>query len=220
MTAKLVKKEKVYKLKLLWSDQREVSDDHDTAVLEGLQPHKNLQYLKLENFMRELFPNLTFVENLVRISLKNCSRCRRIPTFGHLRNLKVLEISGLHNLKSIGTEFYGNENERRSLFPKLKRFDLLDMENLGRWDEAAVPLHVAVFPCIEELKILDCPRLEIVPDYFSTLRTLEIDDVNNPVSQNTLQTFKLLGIIHSGSLSGLPEELCGNLSSLEEFKVW
>lgn len=220
MGAELVKKDKVYKLKLVWSDEREVNDNHDTSVLEGLQPHRNLQYLTVEAFMGELFPNLTFVENLVKISLKNCSRCRRIPTFGHLPNLKVLEISGLHNLKSIGTEFYGNEYEERSLFPKLKRFHLLDMENLGRWDEAAVPSEVAVFPYLEELKILDCPRLEIAPDYFSTLRTLEIDDVNNPISQITLQTFKLLGIIHSGNLSGLPEELRGNLSSVEEFKVW
>lgn len=221
MGAELVKKEKVYKLKLVWSEERVVNDNHDIAVLEGLQPHRNLQYLTVENFMGEYFPNLTFVENLVKISLKNCSKCRRIPTFGHLPNLKVLEISGLHNLKSIGVEFYGNEyEERRSLFPKLKEFHLLDMENLGCWDEAAVPSEVVVFPCLEELKILDCPRLESAPDYFSTLRTLEIDDVNNPISQITLQTFKLLGIIHSGNLSGLPEELRGNLSSLEEFKVW
>ncbi|XP_022138078.1 putative disease resistance protein RGA3 [Momordica charantia] len=220
MKAELGKREKVYKLKLVWSDEREVNDNHDIAVLEGLQPHRNLQYLTVESFMGERFPDLTFVENLVRVSLRNCSRCRRIPMFGHLPNLKVLEISGLHNLKSIGTEFYGNEYIEKSLFPKLKIFHLFDMENLGRWDEAAVPPEVVVFPCLEELQILSCPRLETAPDYFSTLRTLEIDDVNNPISQITLQTFKLLGIVHSCNLSGLPEELRGNLSSLEEFKVW
>ena len=45
------------------------------------------------------------LHNLVKIELKYCYRCKQIPALGHLPYLVVVEIAGLHNVKSIGNEF-------------------------------------------------------------------------------------------------------------------
>ncbi|XP_023546460.1 putative disease resistance RPP13-like protein 1 [Cucurbita pepo subsp. pepo] len=74
MTANLVEKESIFVLYFEWSLNGEDSGDNDLNVLEGLQPHINLQGLCILNFASELMPSGIFVENLIKLELHSYAR--------------------------------------------------------------------------------------------------------------------------------------------------
>ncbi|XP_022158717.1 putative disease resistance protein RGA3 [Momordica charantia] len=170
MFAKLGEKENLHELTFTWtcSSEREYNNHNDLDVLEGLQPHKSLQSLSIQSFLGECLPNKIFVENLVAISLVDCENCERLPMLGQLTNLEELCISGLHSVRSIGNEFYGNDSDQRTFFPKLKKFTLNKMSNLEQWEEVTLAPNLTVFPCIEMWKISECFKLLKVPKIFGS----------------------------------------------------
>ncbi|XP_030940125.1 putative disease resistance protein RGA1 [Quercus lobata] len=136
--AKLVEKAKVYKLGFYWSGNREGNHNNDEEVLEGLQPHRYLKSLRIDGFGGEKFPSwmltshdardgFLLYDNLINIKLIDCKKCEVLPTLGLLPCLRDLEISGMDNVRSIGTEFYGNYNDGgydKILFPCLRSLEL------------------------------------------------------------------------------------------------
>ncbi|KAA0044619.1 putative disease resistance protein RGA3 isoform X1 [Cucumis melo var. makuwa] len=172
MSSKLVEKN-LCELLLEWDLHilRECSSYNDLEVLEGLQPHKNLQFLSIINFAGQLLPAAIFVENLAVIHLRHCVRCEALPMLGQLPNLEELNISNLLCLRSIGNEFYGNydhpNNNHKVLFPKLKKFVLSHMHNLEQWEGLVFTSKKdAIFPLLEDLNIRHCPILTSIPNIF------------------------------------------------------
>lgn len=104
------------------------------------------------------------LDNLLEIELSDCKECEGIPMLGHLPRLKSLYLRHLSNVKSIGSLFYGiNENgvhkETIILFPVLQKLEFNDMENLSRWEEGELPssfrtqLNHVMFLCLVVLII-------------------------------------------------------------------
>ncbi|XP_021688692.1 putative disease resistance protein RGA3 [Hevea brasiliensis] len=186
-------KKKLKALKFDWSDGRE-SNSNDEQVLEGLEPHPNIERIKVESYMGEKFPlwlymmkissegdSFTVFDKLVELKLSNCRCCEELPRLGHLPRLKTLIIEGMPNIRCIGNEFYGIDSGSTSnggkSFPALKKLDFSYMKSLVEWKAPAVDEggETSVFSCLEKLNIVHCPLLAKIPlSDSSSLVTLEI----------------------------------------------
>ena len=80
-------------------------------MLEGLQPHLNIQSLEIENYQGDEFLQwllMPTLNNLAVLKLKGCEKCKKLPTAGHLSRLNILEIEGMDGVKIIGDEYYSS----------------------------------------------------------------------------------------------------------------
>ncbi|KAL4631988.1 hypothetical protein ACB092_04G019500 [Castanea dentata] len=236
--AKLVEKAKVYELGFGWSWNREGNHNNDEEVLEGLQPHRYLKSLTIDGFGGEKFPSWMLTShdardgfllygNLINIKLINCKKCEVLPTLGLLPCLRDLYISGMDNVRSIGTKFYGNYNDggyHKILFPCLKSLQLWRMRNLVEWTDAMEPTTTGmVFPCLKNLTIRYCEQLESAPCHFPSLEKLDISQTNSTTFEkisSKLTTLTSLDISKISELASLPEQLLKNNSSLMSLSIW
>lgn len=191
----LLKKPKIKQQRFKWSDGREINRN-DEEVLEGLEPHPNIERLSIQYYLGRKIPSwllmkkvsshadsFTMLDNLEQFRLSNCKWCEELPKLGHLPRLQELFIHGMDKIKSIGNEFYGiddgsTSNEVR-LFPALKTLYLSSMKSLAEWKKVQVNegSETTVFSCLEELTIEECPLLKksSLSDS-SSLVLLEIND--------------------------------------------
>ncbi|KAL4631975.1 hypothetical protein ACB092_04G018400 [Castanea dentata] len=233
-TAKLAEKLKVHKLGFHWCWSGREGNNNDDDVLEGLQPHPNLKILEIENFNGEKFPlwllesdnirgGLLLFDHLLEIHLSYCRKCEKIPTLGHLPNLKVLKIQGMNNVRCIGTEFYSSYNGEGSsnskggsgrtvLFQALEKLVLNGMRNLVEWNDVTEPT----------LMIEECQKLTSAPHHFSSLKKLLIKEIKGPAFEkiiSELTTLTSLKIRSISELACLPEQFLQKNRSLKNLRI-
>jgi Leucine-rich repeat (LRR) protein len=133
--ANLSGKENINTLVLVWSSERESSSSsiNYKDVLEGLQPHPDIRSLEIENYQGDEFPPWFLMPILNNLVVLKLKGCKKLPPAGHPSHLKILEIEGMDVVEIIGEEFYSSGG-----------------------------MEVA-FPCLEELNINGCPKLESIP---------------------------------------------------------
>ncbi|XP_028070223.1 disease resistance protein RGA2-like [Camellia sinensis] len=227
----------IQELRFHWTnDEVENTDiNNDVDVLEGLKPHSNLKGLVIENYRGEKLASWMMVKdhtsllyNLVKIELKYYKRLGEIPALGHLPFLQVLQIVGMHNVKSVGTEFYGPHNlndggRETSIFQALRELSLQYMPSLIEWSEAAVAAYSGssglVFPSLKVLNIGWCPRLIMAPSHFPSIKTLTIAEINNVALRKmsnklTSLTFLNLRKVSGSEINFVLEEMFKNNRSL------
>ncbi|XP_077225798.1 uncharacterized protein LOC143859003 [Tasmannia lanceolata] len=205
---------------------------------------KQLRYLSLSCTNIETLPkSIIYLQNLQTLKLLYSWRVRNLPPLGQLPSLENLEIRGMVAVKQINQEFYGNNTLKGFSFPSLKRLSLWGMSNLEMW--ASVEKGGA-FPCLNELKIENCPKLITLP-CFVHLTSVLISNLHEMSSfpesflqhGNALQHLKIsyclklrsfpreldnfsalksLIISYSKELVSLPEGL-RNLTSLEKLEI-
>lgn len=150
--ANLKGKQHLEVLTLEWT--REVNNhiifEEDKTLLEGLQPHSNLQELHVYGYRAERFPNWMLFDmsllllNLLEITIWQCNRCLHLPLFSHLPKLKVLRLEVITAVEYIedscadqSSSFGGNLSkggtEGKTFFPCLKELMLFDLRNLKGW---------------------------------------------------------------------------------------
>ncbi|KAI3860390.1 hypothetical protein MKX03_032135 [Papaver bracteatum] len=178
-------KQHILRLDLHWSPRRSCCSDDEFEVLEGLQPHQNLKRLGIFNYFGLKLPAWVMspkclLPNLVHVVLQDCKKCECLPPFGLLRFLKVLWIDGFKAVKSIGSEFYGGSNNTNgSSFPSLESLSINFMDDLIEWSEqVSSSSSSSSFPCLEELSLLRCPKLTVMPNQFPCLKTLFFRNCN------------------------------------------
>ena len=183
--ANLAEKAKIDELGFYWGfstkRRREVNYRNEEDVLEGLQPHQNLKFLRIWGFGGKKFPSwmlrscdakdaLSLFDNLIEINFYGCTECEEVPTLGCLPCLKFLYIKGMDKVTCIGVKFYtmySDDSHRSALFPALRKLTLKTMNCLVEWqDVMEVTAARVVFPCLEELTIKDCPQLTSAPWHF------------------------------------------------------
>ncbi|PRQ39205.1 putative leucine-rich repeat domain, L domain-containing protein [Rosa chinensis] len=236
LKANLVEKRHIHKLILGWKLSRPshyVENDDD--VLEGLRPHSSLEFLEIQGFRGIKFPSwLLVANNLKEIKLLGCNNCEGVPVLGHLPNLSCVEIKRMENLTLIGSEFYGDNHvncgngsskEARPLFPALKTLCIEEARNLIEWMEAPTERASVVFPCLEELTLIDCDQLISAPSHFPSLKKLVIENMENggmPIASilsNQLTTLTHLRLWYVGGPTCLPEGMLENNKNLAHLDI-
>ncbi|XP_071907733.1 putative disease resistance protein RGA3 [Coffea arabica] len=201
--AKLFEKPDLSRLVFKWESGDRESDNREEDVLEGLQPHPNLQELGIYYFMGNKFPQwLINLSKLETLRIEDCKRYSELPALGQLPSLKRLYLTRLRNIRSIGDEFYGittNEEEeeegrsrasgsstrRRKFFPALEELWVIRMGNLVEWkgaDQVRSTVGEAeadVFPVLRHLSIQRCPQLTTLPCSCKSLHVRNCDNLTS-----------------------------------------
>ncbi|XP_027075165.2 putative disease resistance protein RGA4 [Coffea arabica] len=241
--AKLFEKPNLSRLRLDFRRKRghQKSDNSDEDVLEGLQPHPNLQKLEIRYFMGDKFSQwLINLPKLVELWIEDCKRCSELPSLGQLPSLKRLFLNRLENIRSVGDEFYGittneegedegrsrasgSSTRRRKFFPALEELRVAYMKNLVEWKDAdQVRSTIAeeaadVFPMLRDLSIQHCPQLTTLP---CSCKILDVQYCRNLTSIKTgygTASVEKLKIGCCNNLRELPEDVFG--SSLQRLSI-
>ncbi|XP_037467568.1 putative disease resistance protein RGA3 [Triticum dicoccoides] len=161
MKAKLVSKGDLETLRLVWGglDASEPSDEL-SDVLDGLEPHPNLQSLGIENHGGSVGPHWLCghmsIKMLVSLHLEGVSLAI-LPPFGqllHLRSLKLINISSLVQIKP------GVVGVTAKSFTQLKEIVLDSLSEFTQWDEAP---NAHSFSMLEKIVCKECPNLYALP---------------------------------------------------------
>ena len=177
LEANLKDKKDVEDLVFSWDPNAIVGDsDNKTRVLEWLQPHNKLKRLTIEYYCGAKFPNWlgdSSFMNLVSLEIKNCKSCSSLPSLGQLKSLKHLHIVKMDGVQKVGTEFYRNGScSSFKPFGSLVTLVFREMLEWEEWDCSGVE-----FPCLEELDIVECPKLKgDIPKHLPHLTKLEITE--------------------------------------------
>uniref|UniRef100_A0A251SYE3 Putative NB-ARC n=1 Tax=Helianthus annuus TaxID=4232 RepID=A0A251SYE3_HELAN len=152
---------KITGLELQWVDVFDGSriDTLEEEVLNELKPNSDtLKTLSVVSYRGTQISNWVgdrSFHELVDVSIRGCKKCTSLPPFGLLPSLKRLQIQGMDEVKIIGLELTGNDvNAFRSL-------EVLRFEDMCGW-EGWLTKNVgsaAVFPCLKELYVKNCPQL-------------------------------------------------------------
>ncbi|PIA36604.1 hypothetical protein AQUCO_03300067v1, partial [Aquilegia coerulea] len=240
--AELKKKEKLKSLKmdfgLKGEEEKEDDDDNQMRmeILEGLQPHINLENLEIKDYGGIRLPDwILSLSNLTHLSLSRLPGCLELPALGKLPSLEFLQLNELKSVKRLGCEFYGlddetlgNHNQEQQqvvvIFPKLKELRLVNMQGLEEWD---LPFQNCIdfLPNLCELTIRDSQRLRVLPALGNLKNLILCGDVG--VLNSSLLPFlrdddypnlNYFGIYGSSQLS-LPEgfNLLTSIQQLEFF---
>ncbi|GAY68978.1 hypothetical protein CUMW_268410 [Citrus unshiu] len=153
---------------------REAETEKD--VLDMLKPHENLEQFCISGYEGKQFPTWlgdSSFSNLATLNFEDCGVCTTLPSVGQLPSLKHLEVSGMSRVKSLGSEFYGNDSPIP--FPCL---ETLCFEDLQEWEDW-IPLRsgqgVEGFPKLRELRISRCSKLQgTLPECLPALEMLVI----------------------------------------------
>ncbi|CAN0917082.1 Putative disease resistance RPP13-like protein 1 [Linum grandiflorum] len=165
-------------LKLVWK-----GDTYDSlqerAVLEQLQPNKNLGCLSIIGYGGTKFPNWlgdSMFSTITSIELRECKHCSTLPPLGQLVSLTSLSIVGCGAVVTVGSEFYGSSPMRKVPFSSLKSLQFEKMQQWKEWNVATDGNDIGAFPVLEQLYVKDCPNLtKGLPRKLPYLETLVIE---------------------------------------------
>lgn len=208
--AMLSTKQHLSVLEFVWEDHCQLSSQgefNDQEVLEGLRPHSEVKELTVKGYSGIEFPSwvgCSTFSYLQTIHLSNCRRCKRLPPLGQLPLLRYLDI-GTFGVAQIGEEFSGDGEIRG--FSSLNELVISDMPDLEVWVAARDDI---LFPCLNDLEIVECPNLKELPKLPPTLSRLRVSEAGIDVLPLVWEEPAF-----SSSLSSLQIHECPNLKSLQ-----
>lgn len=228
-----LKHKKLSSLRLSWGKDdtkmegfsREFSEGHQAnqskteALVTCLQPNDSLRKLHLNDYLGVSFPKWmsnTMLPNITELVLRNCRKCKNLPTLGQLPLLKVLNMQGLEAVVEITSAFYGGDHDQIT-FPALKQLTITKCPNLETWE---TPVAREALTCLNRLTIIGCPRLTKMP-WFPSLQHLELRNCNARILRSAAELNSLSNLIIDiiPELSYLPQGLLQNSSSLASLTI-
>uniref|UniRef100_A0A7N2R4F9 Uncharacterized protein n=1 Tax=Quercus lobata TaxID=97700 RepID=A0A7N2R4F9_QUELO len=199
---------------------------NDEIVLKALEPHPNLEILKIDNYMGRVYPNwMKSLSNLKRLQLYSWHNLEQLPPLGQLQCLETLKLRDANSVKKVGVEFLGIEEANGKngstsslvLFPNLKSLQFWDMKEWEEWDgigerreeegESGVSVLISIMPRLQFLDIWRCPKLKALPNFLETtsLKQLEVDcRISNWMTWATLSGLKTLCLGLNNDVEHLP----------------
>ncbi|PHT39111.1 hypothetical protein CQW23_22684 [Capsicum baccatum] len=168
----------------------------DLMTLETLDPHQNIERLRIKNYSGSRFPSWLVVENLdlllpklVDLHIEDCHKCQKLPPLWKLSSLQSLELRNLGGLEGYDVKFMQpskTPTDERYYFSSLKQLELKGISE-------------------KILKQIFCPPPHH-PSPLCNLKELTVDSVEGLA---TMYVFKNLM-----SLQSLSIKICRNLVSL------
>ncbi|KAM3685774.1 hypothetical protein ACB098_11G146500 [Castanea mollissima] len=218
--ANMKEKQRLHQLKLCWArDLVGETKCYDEMSLEGLQPHPNLNVLKLSWYMGVTIPSwVSLLTNLVDLVLWSNSRCHHLPPLNQLPFLNSIRLVYMEALEYISEDNVSDVfcSSKETFFPSLLSLEITECPNLKGWwrkDDNDGPGHLLLpsFPRLSKLEIEDCPNLTFMP-LFPYLK------VELKLWEASLKIFLYLKGVND--LESLPEKLLQNLVSLRRLFIY
>ncbi|KAL0907348.1 hypothetical protein M5K25_021752 [Dendrobium thyrsiflorum] len=203
--ANLKSKPHIKSLKLYWTEVKkddECVKQEEEEVLDGLQPHTNVEELAITGYDGKSFPSWfgnPHFSNLTAIRLQNFNNneeCNFLP-LSKLPSLKLLFIINIKGIKRMGNDFwcYTSLDELENNFAELQvgfpSLEVLSIEYMPEWEEWPT-IKKGDFPSLKILNIKNCPKLELLPTLPSSVEEFEV---------KTCESLKYLAL---HSISGSP----------------
>ncbi|MED6215917.1 hypothetical protein PIB30_002604 [Stylosanthes scabra] len=210
----IIEKTHIEELCLEWSsggDDLVSNTQTERDILDSLQPHNGLKELRIKGYKGTIFPkwvgSFSFY-NMTSVYLASCNNCCMLPSLEELPSLQSLHIEGFSQLKSIGMEFYKNEDSHQSSivepFRSLQNLEFHDMPCWEEWDLAGNRLPTY----LQELSIRHCRKLEFLKRQMIKygLVELRIHDSCDSLTSFSVDDFPCLKV--------LDISVCSNLESV------
>ncbi|KAH7689394.1 P-loop containing nucleoside triphosphate hydrolase protein [Dioscorea alata] len=208
MKAKLKLKRHLKRLRLCWNNTVHGCEHNDIQeeVLEGLEPHPNLEVLEIKGYMGFKIPSwLMKLQKLKRICLSNCRNLPCLPAaVGLLHSLEELRLFDIENL---AIECKPCDYSETEIFPSLQ---LLSLKN--------ITVSFTGMPISSSSSSLTAPRQRKL---FPRLQNLTVEKCNgvNEFPWPIYSTLKKLNIRNSPNLDDLLPECLHSLSSLTRLEL-
>ncbi|GKV38986.1 hypothetical protein SLEP1_g46832 [Rubroshorea leprosula] len=223
MGAKLHEKT-ISKLRLRWG--KESNQDED--VLEGLQPHSDLQVLEIDGYGGKNLPSwmlknvsncdLFLLKNLAELRLEQCKKLESIPVMTGFSSLQMLSISNCAELSTIAEGAF----VKLASLKELHIFNCCKLERVSA-NGSSLP-HSLLIPdcrelnslststCLKVLTLCGCKNLRYIPSLYglSSLEDVTFSHCGLEHLPNGLSSciaLKKLTICSCDSLISIPEEL-------------
>ncbi|XP_042464828.1 putative disease resistance protein RGA1 [Zingiber officinale] len=181
----------------------------DEEVIEGLQPHESLKMLKIRGYNGGRSPSWLMpkvLSNLEKLELVNCKGWDDVlPFIGQRLHLIELRMEDMPALKQLSHEFSGK------CFPKLKVLNLLNLPALEEWSWTEGK---DLFPCMRELRVRDCPKLNRLPSFPPSLEKLKISWCPSLIFNSKMKDDEEGGCYLPPAVKVLELDNCGEYSKL------
>ncbi|XP_058108831.1 disease resistance protein RGA2-like [Magnolia sinica] len=226
--AELYKQQDIYALSYEYRGYEALDDDEVKRmedVLEILKPHTNLKELAIRSYKGWKLPKWIedpVFSNLVKVIL---SSCKQLPGLGKLPSLKYLYIRAMEELRKVGGEFSGDDNNDGSggvvSFPKL---ETLSFGNMSNWEEWELIGDGEVMPSLLLLEIKDCPKLKELPGNLpprlrKLILTIGNDGLESGGPLPILPNLNHLVIWGSDEMTSFPCGWLGQLKALQNLEI-
>ncbi|GKV31568.1 hypothetical protein SLEP1_g40246 [Rubroshorea leprosula] len=223
MGAKLHEKT-IYELRLRWGKE----SNRDEDVLEGLQPHSDLQVLEIDGYGGKNLPSwmlknvsncdLFLLKNLAKLRLEECKKLESIPVMTGFSSLQMLSISSCVELGIIADGAFVK-------LVSLKELRIFNCHKLERVSSNGLSLpHSLLIPdckelnslststCLKVLSFRFCENLRSIPSLYGLscleeILFIECGLEHLPSGLSSCIALKKLIIAGCRSLISIPEEL-------------
>ncbi|KAL4600826.1 hypothetical protein ACB092_11G228000 [Castanea dentata] len=206
--ANLLGKKNLNVLVMKW--ESELDQRASLDILDKLQPSETVKEISIDGYVGAKFPTwfgCPSFSKMVLLRIERCRKCTSLPAIGQLPLLRDLVLVGLSAVEIIGLEFYGED------CPKpFQSLETLCFENMQEWkDWIPCKVEYEEFPCLRELSISRCPKLQgKLPHHVPLLEKFSVNgceqlDVSIPNFPN-LHTLEIKGC--KGVVSRSTDELC------------
>jgi hypothetical protein len=136
----------------------------------------NLKNLGIHGYGGTNFPKWlgdSSFRNMVSVNISCCYHCLLLPPLGKLHCLKVLRISMMGSIRSVGVEFSGSDRPSFQPFPSLERLEFNDMPEWEEWN--LIGGTTIQFPSLKCLLLERCPKLKgNIPSTLPSLTELHL----------------------------------------------
>ncbi|CAH1412405.1 unnamed protein product [Lactuca virosa] len=208
-------------IELIWGEKSNVlrTETHEKEVLNELKPHNDtLKKLEIVSYRGIEFPNWVGDPSfcrLTKVSIDGCEECTSLPRLGQLPSLKDLFIGRMSKVKVVGLDLLGIG----LAFPSL---EMLPFYGMSGWEEWST--NSGTFPCLQELRIEDCPNLlRVSLKALPSLRVLKLRKCGYDVLKRLVGVTSSLTRLEIDDISGLTDELwkgvIGYLGAVEEVRM-
>ncbi|TXG47845.1 hypothetical protein EZV62_027139 [Acer yangbiense] len=217
--ANLVGKRNLRRLDLYWKDDDSDLQSLEDAekVLEGLEPHANLEHFGILGYKGVQFPFWMrdhILNNVVHLSLSDCHNCSHLPPLSLLASLRTLSLSRISRVMYIDDNFQGAGIMRG--FPSLQNLTISYLPSLQRFSREDGR---ELLPCLTSLDISKCPKLTL--PRLPSVTELRVSDCNDILlgSISNLKSLTLLHVWDNDTLIDLPQCMLLNLASLNQLSI-
>ncbi|XP_030944244.1 disease resistance protein RGA2-like [Quercus lobata] len=248
--ANLKDKQCLNELELYWnpeSDDDSVDASDDENSMDSLQPHESLKSLRVDEYMGVRVSSwLSFLTNLVKLSISNCKKCQYFPSLYQLSSLRELLIWNMDGLEymtdgDLKDEISASLASPSMFFQSLERLELSFCQNLKGWwrsvdkgNKATTTSTISssstnhiLLPSFSRLSFLRldrCPKMTWMPLFPNLEEGLSLSKCSLKALEETIE------INMGGRASSFPSSSCScscsscssspPLSKLKDFRLW